>query len=626
LALPLVAAALLPVPGVAQEYPRSREYAQVQHALAQGWNTWDVYNVTEQVLLPEAFAVRVGLEQESALNAAAFLPDLCIGALGNNGADVFAGPHTWGGSYSEVRITWKGHVFRLQSAHDGKDIVMLATPIESKSKLPATLVVSAGILWQRPGSASMQDGHIRFEGEHRATTVYLTARARSPAALPVVGPYMSATFDGPIGISSGRQRSLDQIRSVLEREKPRTDTVRGSIETVMGWDTIYDPSASRVISPVSRMWSAGWGGYVLFDWDTFFAASLAATGDRNLAYANAVEVLNEETSDGFVPNYARPGGWKSFDRSEPPVGAVTVLGLYGQFHDSWFLRDAFDPLMRWNRWWDRRRNLGGYLVLGSDPDARANPDDPAADTLQGAKYESGLDNSPMYDDAPFDKKTGKIHIADVGLMGLYIADCNALADIAALLGRHADEAELRSRSTVYTAKLQTLWDEKSGIFLNRNLDTGASLTRLSPNNFYPMLARAATPNQAQRMVNEHLLNPAEFWGEWVIPSISRSDPAFRDQDYWRGRIWGPMNYLVYLGLCNYDVPVARRQLAEKSLMLFNKEWLEKGHVHENYNAITGSGDDVTSSDRFYHWGALLGLIGTLEREAPAPDAGAVGRK
>ncbi|HZZ19911.1 MAG TPA: trehalase family glycosidase, partial [Opitutaceae bacterium] len=534
LALPIIAGAFLTGPCRAQEYPRSAEYAAVQHSLAQGWNTWDVYNVTEQVLLPEGFAVRIGLEQESSLNSAAMMPDLCIGGLGNNGADVFAGPHTWNGSYCEARVTWKQHIFLLQSAHHGEDVVMLATPLESGTALAPTLVVTAGILWQRPGSASMDGGHIRLKGEHRATNIFVTGRSVPPEALPVSGPYLAATFDGPVGISTGRERTIGEIRSIIEREKPGARSVRDSIQSVMGWDTIYDPSASRVISPVSRMWSIGWGGYVLFDWDTFFASSLAATGDRELAYANTIEVLNEETSDGFVPNYARPGGWKSFDRSEPPVGAVTVMGLYGQFHDTWFVRDTFDPLMRWNRWWDRRRNLGGYLVLGSDPDARKNPDDPSAGTLQGAKYESGLDNSPMYDDAPFDKATGRIHIADVGLMGLYVADCNALADMAAVLGRHAEEAELRARSLAYTAKLQTLWDEKAGIFLNRNLDTGESLTRLSPNNFYPMLARAATPAQALRMVKEHLLNPAEFWGYWVIPSIARNDPAFKDQNYWRG--------------------------------------------------------------------------------------------
>jgi hypothetical protein len=76
-----------------------------------------------------------------------------------------------------------------------------------------------------------------------------------------------------------------------------------------------------------------------------------------------------------------------------------------------------------------------------------------------------------------------------------------------------------------------------------------------------------------------------------------------------------MNYLVYLGLLNYDQPAARKQLAQKSLALFNQEWRLNGHVHENYNAITGMGDDVGSSDRFYHWGALLGLIDYLENGA-----------
>ena len=97
------------------------------------------------------------------------------------------------------------------------------------------------------------------------------------------------------------------------------------------------------------------------------------------------------------------------------------------------------------------------------------------------------------------------------------------------------------------------------------------------------------------MIQKHLLNPDEFWGEWIIPSIARDDPAFPDQNYWRGRIWGPMNYLVYLGLRNYDDPEVRRDFAQKSYELFLKEWTENGHVHENYNAITGSGDDVPTA-------------------------------
>ncbi len=533
------------------------------------------------------------------------------------------GPHTWDGGFTELRFSWRSHEVLLQTAHDGDDLVMLATPGAQKTTLPPTLVISTGVLWNQPGSAAKSGDHIEFRNGSRRVPVYWTGVEQAPAALPLATPFFAAQFTEPIGVSTGRPRSVVQIRAILDRQRPPRAGVTRAIETVMGWDTIYDPSQSRVISPVSRLWSTGWGGYVLFEWDTFFAATLAAVGDRDLAYANAMEILRESTPAGFVPNYARQGGWKSFDRSESPVGAVTVLSIYGKYHDAWFLRDTFDPLLRWNRWWNEHREFEGYLVLGTDAANRPiNPDDTAVGTLQGAKYE-GLDNSPMYDDAPFHSDTNRMHLADVGIMGLYVADCRALAEIADILGKPGEARELRARGERYGARLQTLWDEKTGMFLNKNLDTGILSPRMSPTNFYPLVGKVATPRQADRMVREHLLNPAEFWGDWVIPSIARSDPAFKDQDYWRGRIWGPMNYLVYLGLLNYDLPDARRQLAQKSLALFNKEWMEKGHVHENYNAITGSGDDVTSSDRFYHWGALLGLIDTLEngKGADAPKRG-----
>ena len=74
---------------------------------------------------------------------------------------------------------------------------------------------------------------------------------------------------------------------------------------------------------------------------------------------------------------------------------------------------------------------------------------------------------------------------------------------------------------------------------------------------------------------------------------------------------------VYVSLTppdfNFDRDELRRAFAQKSYDLFLKEWTEKGHVHENYNAILGTGDDVASSDRFYHWGALLGYLQYLEQ-------------
>ena len=164
-------------------------------------------------------------------------------------------------------------------------------------------------------------------------------------------------------------------------------------------------------------------------------------------------------------------------------------------------------------------------------------------------------------------------------------------------------------------------ERRAGIFLNKDLHTGEFSMRLSPTNFYPMLAHAATAAQAQTMIEKHLLNPEEFWGQWVIPSIARDDPAFHDQNYWRGRIWGPMNYLVYLGLENYDDAAVRQRVCGKVLQLVFERVERARPCARELQRHHGTGDDVANSDRFYHWGALLGYIEYLEQtraaEAPA---------
>jgi hypothetical protein len=624
----------------ATEQPESAAYREVQHRLAQGWNTWDVHSVITQVLLPEGLAIHTGLKHNGTEGGDAFLQDALIGRLAQGAEQVTPGPHSWDGSYTDLRIAWKGHAWRMQSAHASNDLVLLVTPLPGagESALPPTIVFTVDFLWNRSGTAQRRSDFIETRGATGVVPIYCTCEspssthARNFLYLPAGGPYFAADLTEPVGVSTGRRRSIAEIEAAIDRQRQayeqsidgagkngpaKNGPILDAIETTLGWDTIYEPTHDRVVSPVSRVWSVGWGGYVIFDWDTFFAATMAGIGDRDLAYADALETLREETTEGFVPNYARAGGWKSFDRSEPPVGAITVLGLYQKFHDRWFIEDAFDPLLRWNRWWAAHRDIDGYLAWGSDgQNPPGNLDDSTRGTRAGAILESGLDNSPMYDSATYNPKTHVLEYADVGLMSLYIADCDALAAIAKTLNKPDEAKELADRAARYRAKLATLWDEPTGIFLNKDLHTGQFSTRLSPTNFYPMLAHAATPQQASTMIQRHLLNPSEFWGEWVIPSIARDDPAFHDQNYWRGRIWGPMNYLVYLGLLNYDDARVRGQFAQKSYDLFLKEWRGSGHVHENYNAITGTGDDVDNSDRFYHWGALLGYVEYLDRIQP----------
>ena len=152
--------------------------------------------------------------------------------------------------------------------------------------------------------------------------------------------------------------------------------------------------------------------------------------------------------------------------------------------------------------------------------------------------------------------------------------------------------------------------------MNKDLATGQASPRLSPTNFYPLLAKAATPEQARTMIDRHLRNPEEFSGRVCDSLHCPQRSRIQGSRIIGAAHVGPMNYLVYLGLESpgYDDGRTRREFAEKSYALFLKEWKEHGHVHENYNAVTGSGDDVTSSDRFYHWGPLPGVCGVFGAE------------
>ncbi|MBE6896684.1 MAG: hypothetical protein E7477_06240, partial [Ruminococcaceae bacterium] len=94
----------------------------------------------------------------------------------------------------------------------------------------------------------------------------------------------------------------------------------------------------------------------------------------------------------------------------------------------------------------------------------------------------------------------------------------------------------------------------------------------------------------------------------IMPTIARNDPAYPDQDYWRGRIWAPTNFLAYIAMKHAGLKKECNDFADKSEDLLLKEWRLHGHVHENYCGDTGMGCNKGNSDKFYHWGGLLAYI------------------
>src|SRR5690606_18415075 len=110
-----------------------------------------------------------------------------------------------------------------------------------------------------------------------------------------------------------------------------------------------------------------WGGFVMFDWDTYFASYMYSLFNKELAYANAIEITKAITPDGFIPNYQSPYGQTSFDRSQPPIGSRIIMEIYKKYKDKWLLEEVYQELLTWNRWWPKNRDRNGFLCWGSNP-------------------------------------------------------------------------------------------------------------------------------------------------------------------------------------------------------------------------------------------------------------------
>jgi putative isomerase len=463
------------------------EYSELKRRLVRGWNTWNTRSVLSHVLLPEGFAVNLCLKEHGTGTTWRdhYLKDALIGRYGEYEEEIHPGAHAYDGSYTSLNLKWRGIELTVESAATDDDLVLLVTP-EKNQKYPATLVIESGILWNREGIVRRAGDMLTATAGTREINVYTTQNAIEEFNIPTQAPYLVLELREPIGISTGMRRTLEEIRKIIDANKARHDQckkrygelseVYNAMQSCVAWDTIYEPSKDRVVTPVSRLWNIKWGGYVLFCWDTYFAAWLAMIDNKDLAYANAIEITKEMTERGFVPNFAADPDCKSRDRSQPPVGSMTIWELYKRYHEKWLLEEVFENLYSWNQWWnDNRTPENGLLAWGSNPFGPkfgcGTEYDGVGNTL-GAAYESGLDNSPMYDGVPFNHEKSYMELADVGLTGMYVKDCLALADIAEALDKKAEMAELKNRAELFSCGLMRLWDEKSGIFLNKHTDSG----------------------------------------------------------------------------------------------------------------------------------------------------------
>lgn len=403
-----------------------------------------------------------------------------------------------------------------------------------------------------------------------------------------------------------------------------------AIQRLVGFSSSYDVRVKRRFVPVNRDWSGPNSTAPIFMWDNFFDSYLASLFTPDLGKQSLGHILDIIRTRGI------PGAPCQRNLIVPIVYSKMVRFM----GDEAFARESFPVMMRFMRFWFEDRGDGhpwrdgnddGLIECGTCQKPGQNS---LGRIIQDAFDETGYDDSPMYskgfayerggllaDGVEFDFHRGTLNLTMVGQNSLYVGACRAMAVVAHWLGMAEDEAWLAAEAERVAGLIrQRLYSSDHGFYQNRFVD-GHFSSVLTMDIFYPLLA-GVCGNAVQQKLRSTLLDPAQFWGENVIPTVSRSDPAYRADawrdpywkgSYWRGNVWPPTNYITYLAIRNAGWADVAGQFSVKSRRLFMDDWTSHHHAMENYppegrttqtQIWYGNG----GRDPHYIWAGLLPLI------------------
>ena len=200
----------------------------------------------------------------------------------------------------------------------------------------------------------------------------------------------------------------------------------------------------------------------------------------------------------------------------------------------------------------------------------------------------------------------------------------AMARLCTMLGDADAERYTACAEALADAIRRECWDERDGFYFSADVnllpvDPAEWLHSGAPRHwrslpmridvwtgFLPMWCGFATPEEASRMVEEHLKNERTFAARYGIRSLSRLERMYAvkktgNPSCWLGPIWGNANYMIFEGLLAYGYETEARRLAEQTVEMFGRDILACGEMHEYYDPDTGEG---VNNQGFQSWNLL----------------------
>ncbi len=330
----------------------------------------------------------------------------------------------------------------------------------------------------------------------------------------------------------------------------------------------------------------------LFDWDMYFMSVALSYDGVGKPVASSVKNFLEFVDEyanwpGYAPREIAPDAlWALPEQCKPFLAQAAVRASLTLGDFKWLeepngesKKTNYQKLVDTVAFWENTRRAPDGLFRWYNG------------------VESGVDNNPAVSDTPAEVTEG------VDLQCYLTREYLALALLAEKLGKSEDAAKFRKNAEELERLVQQkMWSQTDGTFLNIDSRTGHFVRVKTWTNFVPLWAGIATREQADRMIEDHLLNAKEFWSANGVRTLAPDEPLYNPRSgYWRGPVWVISNYLMMHGLLNYGYKSEARELASKTVRLLVDDLKSHGGMNECYNPETG---EPAAGGKFLSWNLL----------------------
>jgi hypothetical protein len=284
--------------------------------------------------------------------------------------------------------------------------------------------------------------------------------------------------------------------------------------------------------------------------------------------------LGFQQGDGFIPgvvNFGADGepSWRK-GKGFAPLWVVSADEHARITGDKQLLAECLGSLTKQIGWFERERAAPGGGFYYQDVISKV--------------WESGMDEGIRYDERPPTPSAAVDATSHVYMLYEHAARWSKA------LGRP---------STVWDGKAQALrtfiekelWDAETGFFYDRWLVHAPARRHLAFEGMWPVVAGAATTEQAKSVVERHLLNPKEFFTPHPIATVAVNDPKF-ELRMWRGPAWNCMTYWAARGCLRYGFKEAAGSLLERALDSTASDFTRTGTLWEFYHPLGGESRDL----------------------------------